>query len=1031
MSDECSRASGGGAHHTGRIAGTLAAILLIAMVSGPLAHWWARRAQAGQAYGIPTRIPWTTSRIHGTPEPPPPYELRRAFPNLTFSNPLDVTVIPGTNRIAVAEQFGKVYSFPNDENCRKADLLIDIFAQVRGNWENIPFCKGPSNVYGVTFHPQFQKNHYVYICYVMDFHPPDGRPPLTPKDQEGSRVSRFTVSDTDPPRIDPKSEQIVITWYSGGHNGGCVKFGNDGYLYISTGDGADPDPPDKFNTGQDIGDLLSSVLRIDVDHPSGDKPYSIPKDNPFVNMPGARPEVWCYGLRNPWRMNFDRKTGNLWIGDVGWELWESVCCGKPGGNYGWSIMEGPNPVHPDGNRGPTPIIPPLVALSHAEAASLSGGLVYRGKKLPELYGHYIFGDWQTRLLWAAKCVGPQEDQLEPHRTISETDQKIVAFGDDQNGEPIIVDHGGGGLWRIARNQASSDTSHFPRKLSETGLFTSTKDQVPVPGVIPFSINAPQWLDGAIAQRWVAVPGTGNVVWGKGVWGDDKPVWPNESVLARTLSIETRPGDPLSSRRVETQVLHFDGKQWRPYSYAWNDQQNDADLVDGAGDDKTLSIYDPSLPDKSRKQQWHFASRAQCMTCHTVWTDYTLAFNAPQLDREENFGGVTDNEVRTFRHLGLLYEPLPSKPDDAPASEKPALTNPYDARASLYERARSYLHVNCSGCHRFGGGGSALFDVRKELPLDKMNLVDARPNLGNFGIDDARIVCPADPARSVLMYRISKLGRGRMPHIGSDLVDDRGIELIRQWILSLPGSAGATTAGNKSTYDADLRTLESAKASSDASAAADRLLASAGGALALLCELQAGKLPPQVARIAAAKGYSSTQDTVRDLFRRFNPAEQQIARLGSNINAKKLLAMPGDIERGRKIFFESGGTGLCSRCHIVSGRGTDLGPDLTHIASKYKRADLLDNILFPSKSIAPGYATYVIRTTSGDTYVGFLLGKTDKEVVIKDAQLKQTHIPAADIHKMVAQPISAMPDGLLSDLEAQQAADVLEFVASLK
>ena len=208
----------------------------------------------------------------------------------------------------------------------------------------------------------------------------------------------FPRHDTDPPRCDPKSEKVLITWLAGGHNGGDLHFGNDGYLYISTGDGASPNPPDRSNTGQDISDLLSSILRIDVDHEDKDRPYAIPADNPFIKTPKARPEVWAYGFRNPWRMSFDRPTGDLWVGDVGWELWEMIYRVKRGGNYGWSVMEGPQAVRPESKRGPTPILPPNLAFPHTEAASITGGYVYRGNKLKELQGRLHLrrlGDAQT------------------------------------------------------------------------------------------------------------------------------------------------------------------------------------------------------------------------------------------------------------------------------------------------------------------------------------------------------------------------------------------------------------------------------------------------------------------------------------------------------------------------------------------------------------------------------------------------------------------------------------------------------------
>ncbi len=981
--------------------------------------------KAERPFAINARVPWTTSHIIGSPEAPLPYKTRRAFPNLTFQSPLDIAFTPGDERVIVLEQHGKIFSFPNDDSTAKADLVFEV-SNVRG-LDRIPHCQGIGDVFGFTLHPQYKTNHYLYVCYNLNLQPP------ARNHENGTRISRFTVSDTQPPSIDPKSEQILLTSTSGGHNGCCLKFGPDGYLYFSLGDGGDPDPPDPMNTGQDIGDLMSSILRIDVDHPSAGKPYSIPADNPFVKMPAARPEVFAYGLRNPWRMSFDRQTGNLWVGDVGWELWESIVCAKSGSNFGWSIFEGPNPVHPDGKRGPTPITQPAIALSHSEAASLTGGVVYHGKQFPELAGYYVFGDWQTQRLWAAKCNG---DKLEPHRDIAMTDQRIVAFGEQSNGELLIVDHQGGGLWRIARNDTVAQSQPFPRKLSETGLFSSMTNQAPQPGVIPFSINAPQWVDGATAERWVAVPGDAKVVWGKGVWGDDQPAWPMNSVLARTLSLEMRLGESGSRKPVETQILHFDGRQWQGYSYAWNDEQTDADLVDSKGAVKRFAIHDPSFPTGVRQQTWNYNSRPQCMTCHNSWTDMTLAFNAPQLDRPQRFGEVTDNQIRTFRHLGLMLEPKPGK-EPRPDAERMTLTNPVDPSADLNERARSYLHVNCSHCHRFGGGGSALFDVRKELSLDKMNLVNLKPNLGDFGIDEGQLICAGDPNRSVLLYRMAKLGRGRMPHIGSECVDVEGLKLIRQWSAYLAGKSSVTPSNAKTTqlqkvrWEALSLIEDHDTKPADAAMAMDQLLSTTTGALTLLAEVDQGSLPRKTTSTIIAKGISTSVEPIHDLYRRFDPADSSAIRLGSNIDPATLLNLAGDPEKGRKVFAEQAGTGLCIRCHIVAGKGTEFGPDLSHIATKYSRKDLLDNILNPSKTIAEGYATYVLKTKSGEIFSGFLVSKTDQEVVLKGADLKLVHVAAGDVQKLTAQPVSAMPEGLLGDLERPQAVDLLEYLGTLK
>jgi glucose/arabinose dehydrogenase len=257
-------------------------------------------------------------------------------------------------------------------------------------------------------------------------------------------------------------------------------------LYISTGDGGNPNPPDPLNTGQDCSDLLSSILRIDVDRKDAGKNYAIPRDNPFVGMKDVRPEIWAYGFRNPWRMGFDRQTGDLWAADVGWELWESVHKVEKGGNYGWSIVEARQPIKPNQKIGPTPIRPPMIELPHTISMSVTGGYVYRGKKFPELFGAYIFGDWETRRLWAARFEG---DRLKEMPELVKPSLRVVAFGEDHAGELYFLDYDGGTLHTLERNDAGAANAKFPTKLSETGLFADVKTLTPADGVIPFRPNA--------------------------------------------------------------------------------------------------------------------------------------------------------------------------------------------------------------------------------------------------------------------------------------------------------------------------------------------------------------------------------------------------------------------------------------------------------------------------------------------------------------------------------------------------------------
>src|SRR5439155_22312625 len=268
-----------------------------------------------------------------------------------------------------------------------------------------------------------------------------------------------------------------------------------------------PNPPDVLNTGQDCSDLLSSILRIDVDKKDAGKNYSIPKDNPFVGMKDVRPEIWAFGFRNPWRMSFDRKSGDLWVGDVGWELWEMVHKIEKGGNYGWSIVEGRQPVKPSQKPGPTPIRPPLIELPHTIACSVTGGYVYRGKKFPELVGTYVFGDWETRRFWAARFDG---DRLKEMPEIVKPSVRPSCFGEDNAGELYFFDYDGGAMFTLERNDAVGKNSNFPTKLSETGWFKDAKQHIVAEGVIEFKPNASQWQDGATAEHFIALPDTSSV-----------------------------------------------------------------------------------------------------------------------------------------------------------------------------------------------------------------------------------------------------------------------------------------------------------------------------------------------------------------------------------------------------------------------------------------------------------------------------------------------------------------------------------------
>jgi uncharacterized repeat protein (TIGR03806 family) len=732
---------------------------LLAVVIGILC-WHSAAAQTKRAAsGLERRTPWTTSRVIGSPEPPPPYRTERAFAKLKFFEPLDLAYVPGANRLAVAERPGKILTFVNRPDVEQADLMLELPGKV---------------IYGFTFHPRFAENRYVYVTYLRD---------STKQTPTGTRVARFTVSKQEPPRAEAASEKVILEWPSGGHNGGCLKFGPDGYLYIGTGDGSGI--ADELQTGQDLGDLLGAILRIDVDHPADDKGYGIPKDNPFVATAGARPENYAYGLRQPWRFSFDRQTGDLWCGEVGQDLWEMVYKVRAGGNYGWSVQEGAHPFRPERKKGPTAILPPLFEHTHADFRSLTGGFVYRGKRLAELAGSYLYGDFDTGRVWMYRDGAT-------HRELARTTYRIVGFGEDEAGELYFVDFMGGGLHQLVKAPAAVAQAPFPRRLSDTGLFVSTRDHVPAAGVIPYSVNAPLWGDHALKERFLAIPGNAQIGFDEITYPQPSPGappgwrFPDGTVLVKTFAMEMERGNSASKRRLETRLLHFQkfpgsdevGDQyWRGYTYVWNDDQTDAELLDEKGLDRVLKI---KVGAGVVEQNYRFPSRAECALCHNNAPKFALGVNTLQMNRDHDYGGIVANQLATFEHIGLFTKPLPSPPD-----KLPRLADYEDAQLDAAVRARSYLHSNCSHCHMKWGGGNAEFKLLVTLPVGDMGILNVPPAHGSFGIKDARLVVPGAPERSVLLQRMAMTGLGRMPHIGSRVVDEPAVHMVRAWIKGLP------------------------------------------------------------------------------------------------------------------------------------------------------------------------------------------------------------------------------------------------------
>jgi len=399
--------------------------------------------EAGTLTALPTGVP-------GQPvdETPLSLETAVAFPALNWTGwrpdnkgkptPLRPLVLThagdGSNRVFVATEQGVIHVFANDQKAERTQVFLDI--QERVFYDD---NQNEEGFLGLAFHPKYRDNGEFYVFYTVK------KPKLT------NVLSRFRVRKDDPNRADPASEEelLRITTPFWNHDGGTLCFGPDGYLYVAVGDGGDANDPLKH--GQDLSNIFGKVLRLDVDHKDGDRPYAIPKDNPYVDRKGARPEIWAYGLRNPWRMAFDRKTGQLWTSDVGQNLYEEIDLLVAGGNYGWSVREGLHPFSANGTGPRKDLIDPIWEYHHDVGKSLTGGLVYRGKLLPELDGYYLYADYVTSKIWALRYDDAKK-RVVANRPISDPHLPVMSFGEDEQGEAYFMTYSatGKGIYRFVR-----------------------------------------------------------------------------------------------------------------------------------------------------------------------------------------------------------------------------------------------------------------------------------------------------------------------------------------------------------------------------------------------------------------------------------------------------------------------------------------------------------------------------------------------------------------------------------------------------
>lgn len=331
----------------------------------------------------------------------------------------------GSGRLFIAEQAGRIRLIQG------GNLLSQPFLDISDHVKN----EGECGLLCVVFHPRFAQNGRFFINYTTVKNGP-----------LETIVAEFKV-DPHSARADSATEKEILRFTQPypNHNGGQLAFGPDGMLYIAVGDGGSGGDPQQ--NGQSLKTWLAKILRIDIDPKDATKPYAVPSDNPFVGRPEAKPEIWAWGLRNPWRFSFDRKTGQLWAGDVGQNQWEEIDIIEKGKNYGWSAMEGSHEFEPKLAVGE--LTGPVKDYGRDVGQCVIGGYVYRGSQYPSLNGMYIYGDYSTGRVWGLRCEGNGKP-ITLDVQLLKLPFSMSSFGQDRDGELYILDHPGGKVLRIGQ-----------------------------------------------------------------------------------------------------------------------------------------------------------------------------------------------------------------------------------------------------------------------------------------------------------------------------------------------------------------------------------------------------------------------------------------------------------------------------------------------------------------------------------------------------------------------------------------------------
>ncbi|MBE0542149.1 MAG: PQQ-dependent sugar dehydrogenase [Verrucomicrobia bacterium] len=708
------------------------------------------------------------------------YTVTNAFPGLPLTQPVCIASPPGeTNRLFILEKGGNIVVITNLASPnRTVFMTLSVVTS------------SESGLLGLAFHPNYAANGYFYVFSSRN---------LTTSQGSGLHqcISRFQVSPTNPNQGLPATEEFLIRQRhtAANHNGGDLHFGPDGYLYVSLGDEG-PQYNGAGHAGIITNNFFSAILRLDVDkrpenplpnpHPANSTNYHVPADNPYIGLTqlnGApvipsdiRTEFYSIGYRNPWRMSFDPATGFLYVADVGQNLYEEVSVITNGAHAGWPYYEGNllarslYPDRPNLYTNPPPGLTfPVQAYGHGsgplQGNSVSGGIVYRGDRISQLYGAYVFGDYTSGNIWFLRYDGTN---TVPFQRITGASGPVAFGADPRNGDVLIAQINNSQIGRLEYNTTSSGTP-LPPTLADTGAFSDLTSLTPNPGIMPYDINVPFWSDNALKSRWFSVPNT-NLAIGfspNGNWS-----FPTGTVWVKHFELELTNGLAESRQRLETRFLVRNPNGVYGVTYRWDSADN-ATLVPESGLDEAFTINDGGT---LRTQVWRYPSRSECLACHTPQGGLALGFNTAQLNRDFDYHGTTTNQLEALRLAGYFSNEVTNR------HLLPALAPATSETVSLEYRVRSYLAANCVSCHQPGGLVSSLWDARISTPGPEARIINGLLH-NNFGDSNHRVIAPGSLANSILFQRIANLGPGHMPPLATSVVDAEAVNLLAAWITN--------------------------------------------------------------------------------------------------------------------------------------------------------------------------------------------------------------------------------------------------------